>query len=554
MELIGERGGPKSAGPGGDLDVHLLLEALPAAAYTCDAEGFITYFNKRAVQAWGREPKLNDPSDRYCGSFRLSTPDGSWVPHDQCWMALCLHDRKPYDGNEIVVERPDGSRLLVETHVTPYFDEQGGLLGAVNIVLDITDKQRAKDQLAADLAAMQRLHEISTHLVRQDDLHTLLQEILDGAIEITRADLGDVQLLDRAGGVLKIVAQRGFEQEFLDYFSSVHDGMAACGAAMKSRRRVVVDDVANDPIFKGTPAGEVMVRAGALAVQSTPLIESSGELVGMLSTHYRSPHRPDERDLQRLDLLARQAADLIERASAENELKQAHRRKDEFLATLAHELRNPLAPIRNAVELFRIKEPPDRDLLDARDIIERQVVQLTRLVDDLLDVSRITSGKITLQRERVTLAAVVADAVESSRPLIEEAAHTLTVTLPPEPVYLDGDAIRLVQVFSNLLTNAAKYTERGGQIWLTAERRSGEAVVSVSDTGIGIDATHLPRIFEMFSQVATALERSQGGLGIGLSLVRGLVELHGGSVEARSGGVGMGSEFIVRLPTATESR
>jgi signal transduction histidine kinase len=254
-----------------------------------------------------------------------------------------------------------------------------------------------------------------------------------------------------------------------------------------------------------------MVRAGALAVQSTPLIDSFGGLIGVLSTHYRAKHRPDGRDLQRLDLLARQAADLIERASAENALKDAHRRKDEFLATLAHELRNPLAPIRNAVELLRIMNPPDPELRDARDIIERQVRQMTRLVDDLLDVSRITSGKINLQRERVTLRTVLTDAVESSRPLIDASEHKLTVTLPPEPVYLEGDAIRLVQVFSNLLTNAAKYTDNGGHIWLTAERQNGEAVVTVGDTGIGIDAVHLPRIFEMFSQVTPALERSQGG-------------------------------------------
>lgn len=173
---------------------------------------------------------------------------------------------------------------------------------------------------------------------------------------------------------------------------------------------------------------------------------------------------------------------------------------------------------------------------------------MTRLVDDLLDVSRITSGKIRLQKARISLKTVVTDAVESSRPFIEASGHKFTVTLPPTPIYLEGDATRLVQVFSNLLTNAAKYTEKGGRIWLAAELGNGDAVVSVGDTGIGIDPVHLPRIFEMFAQVAPALERSQGGLGIGLSLVRGLVELHNGSVEAQSGGIGMGSEFIVRLP------
>jgi CheY-like chemotaxis protein len=192
--------------------------------------------------------------------------------------------------------------------------------------------------------------------------------------------------------------------------------------------------------------------------------------------------------------------------------------------------------------------PAEPDLQDARDIIERQVRHLARLVDDLLDVSRITRGRITLQKERLALGVVLTNAVESSRPVIEAAGHHLTVELPPEPLHVEGDLTRLAQVFGNLLVNAAKYTDRGGRIWLTARREGSDVVVSVRDTGIGIPADHLPRLFEMFSQVAPALERSQGGLGIGLALVKGLVELHAGSVTARSDGPGHGSEFIVRLP------
>jgi len=377
MRVIDTRSGPAPAGSSDGFDVRRLLEGLPLAAYMCDADGFITFFNRRAAQAWGREPKIHDPADRYCGSWRMWSPDGSPVPHAQCWMARCLRERKVFDGEEIVVERPDGSRLLVEVHATPFFDDHGALNGAVNIVLDITDRKRA-----------------------------------------------------------------------------------------------------------------------------------------------------------------------------ETALKETHRRKDEFLATLAHELRNPLAPIRNAVELLRIRNLTEQERQEARDIIERQLCQMSRLVDDLLDASRITTGKIRLQKTPVSLATVVSDAVELSRHLIDASEHELTITLPPGTVELDGDAIRLVQVFSNLLTNAAKYTPQGGQILLTAELQDGEAVVSVRDTGIGIDAQHLPHVFEMFSQVAPALERSQGGLGIGLSLVRGLVELHGGSIEPRSAGVGKGSEFIVRLSLA----
>jgi CheY-like chemotaxis protein/nitrogen-specific signal transduction histidine kinase len=245
--------------------------------------------------------------------------------------------------------------------------------------------------------------------------------------------------------------------------------------------------------------------------------------------------------------------DIQDQKELHHRLREADRRKDEFLATLAHELRNPLAPIRNAVQILKLANPPDPELYHARDMIDRQVRQMTRLVDDLLDVSRITQGKVQLRREPIELADVVRSAVEATRPLIEASAHELTVALPPDPLNLDADPARLAQVIANLLSNAAKYTEKGGHIWLTAavasrERERPEAVVSVRDTGIGIAAEHLPRVFEMFSQMAPALERSQGGLGIGLALVRGLVELHGGRVEAHSDGPGHGSEFVVRLP------
>jgi PAS domain S-box-containing protein len=244
------------------------------------------------------------------------------------------------------------------------------------------------------------------------------------------------------------------------------------------------------------------------------------------------------------------AEDVTEKKRAEEALKEADRRKDEFLATLAHELRNPLAPIRNALQILRLAGTNGQAAEQARGMMERQLKQMVRLIDDLLDVSRITRGKLALRRERVELAAVVQSAIETARPLLETAGHELTVALPPEPVPLDADPTRLAQVFANLLTNAAKFTDRGGRIRLAAERQGGKVVVSVRDNGVGIPAESLPRLFEMFSQVAPALERSQGGLGIGLALVKGLAEMHGGSVTARSQGPGQGSEFIVRLPVA----
>jgi signal transduction histidine kinase/ActR/RegA family two-component response regulator len=240
--------------------------------------------------------------------------------------------------------------------------------------------------------------------------------------------------------------------------------------------------------------------------------------------------------------------DITELKEGQRALKEADRRKDEFLATLTHELRNPLAPLRNALELLQRSEGDAAVNQQARSMMGRQLDQMVRLIDDLLDMSRISQGKVQLRKERVELKAVIQSGVDAVQPLVQAQSHELTVTLPTEPIYLHADSTRLGQIISNLLNNAAKYTEKGGHIWLTAERQGNEAVVSVRDTGIGIAAENLPHIFEMFSQVAPALERSQGGLGIGLSLVRGLVEVHGGKVEARSAGIGMGSEFVVRLP------
>lgn len=238
------------------------------------------------------------------------------------------------------------------------------------------------------------------------------------------------------------------------------------------------------------------------------------------------------------------------RRAAEAELLAANKRKDQFVAAVAHELRNPLAPIRNALQIIQEAGSDPAMVERARGMMQRQVDQMVRIVADLMDVGRVGQGKLDLHRERVELSTVVQSAIEMSTPLVEAAGHKLTVSLPSEPIWLDADSARLIQVFSNLLTNAAKYTERGGQISLAAERQEKNVIVRVRDTGIGIPAESLPTIFEMFSQVEDGANRRQGGLGIGLALVRRLVRLHGGSVEAHSAGRGKGSEFVVRLPLA----
>ena len=240
--------------------------------------------------------------------------------------------------------------------------------------------------------------------------------------------------------------------------------------------------------------------------------------------------------------------DITERRAAERRLHENDRRKDEFLAMLAHELRNPLAPIRNAAYTLTLLGQPDERLRWVSGVIERQVGLITRLVDDLLDVSRITSGKVTLQRERVPVAAVIAQAVETARPAAESRHENLAVEVADDAGVVDGDSARLVQAVGNLLDNAIKYSEDGGQVRLTARADAQEVVIVVRDEGVGIDAELLPHVFDLFIQADRSLERRQGGLGIGLTLVRRLVEMHGGRVEVASEGAGRGSEFTIRLP------
>jgi PAS domain S-box-containing protein len=243
--------------------------------------------------------------------------------------------------------------------------------------------------------------------------------------------------------------------------------------------------------------------------------------------------------------------DITERKHAEEDLREADRRKDEFLATLAHELRNPLAPIRNSLHIFRMAGIQDPTALRVTDMMERQVQHMVRMVDDLLEVSRISRGKIELRKERVDLAGILRNAVETSLPLIEAGSHRLTVDMPEVPLILDADPVRLSQVFANLLNNSAKYTPPGGRIGVQVTVEQGTAIICVSDNGEGIPAQMLSRVFNMFTQVNTG-SRAQGGLGIGLTLARTLVHLHGGSIEAKSPGQGQGCEFLVRLPLAAE--
>ena len=365
--------------------------------------------------------------------------------------------------------------------------------------------------------------------------------------------MGTIQLRDLRAGRLEIAVHRGFGAEFLEVFGSVPDDTAACGLSMASGQRLVVDDVAEDALLAGSEARAVLLRAGARALQATPLRRRSGELIGLLSTHHHRPRHPEERELQLLDVLARLAADYIERARAERatdeaqaRLQAADRAKDAFLAMLGHELRNPLGAAAGALRVLDLAEDSPESMARARAVIDRQVQHLSRLVDDLLDVSRVTTGKVLLARQPLDLAGLVAGAMSTWRAAGRFDRHHVSAQLAA--VWVDGDATRLEQVLDNLVGNALKYTPAGGNVTVRVGPDGVDAVLEVTDTGTGIAPAVIDKVFDLFVQGDGGLDRAQGGLGIGLTLVKALTALHGGAVDVRSDGAGKGSLVTVRLP------
>ncbi len=369
--------------------------------------------------------------------------------------------------------------------------------------------------------------------------------IKDGWVLLTQRIVENDEVL---GSVF--ISSRYEPLERLKDYLSILGGVMLAAASIAVLLSLRLQRTVTQPILDiASVAREVMAqRDFSLRAPTT-----SGDEIGTLSVAFNGMLSEVENRATALEESNRTLEhEMHERLEAEQALIEADRRKDEFLATLAHELRNPLAPLRTGLDILRVQADPAL-AEKARDMMERQLRQMVRLVDDLLDVSRITTGKLAIHRHRIELQAVIRNALETAQPFIVAHRQTLEVKLPPEPLYLDGDATRLAQVFYNLLNNAAKYSEPGGHITLSAEADGGTVAVTVADGGIGISATMLPKIFDMFTQADHTLERTQAGLGVGLSLARSLVELHGGSIESFSDGPGRGSRFVVRLPRAGSS-
>ena len=405
--------------------------------------------------------------------------------------------------------RSDGRPVEVSLTISPIRDADGRVVGASKIARDISDRKRTEARLRS---ADDRLR-----------------------LALDSAELGAWHI-DPTSNVL--TTDRRFRLIFHGTTAPITYEQAFAAIHPEDRQRI-----------------RDSVAAATRAVDPAPYAEEYRVIHPDGSIHWvfgkgRANFEPSE-TAPRLVSFDGTVADVTERRQMENDLRtyaatlaDTDRRKTEFLATLAHELRNPLAPIRNAVQVMKLSREPetiDRSL----SLMERQLEQMVRLVDDLMDVSRISHGQIELRKGRRDLAAVLHSAIETTRPLIEKMEHALTVTLPKKPLVVEADFTRLAQAFVNLLNNAAKYNNRGGVIELSAKREGNQATVSVKDSGIGIAADQLTHVFEMFTQVDRSLERSQGGLGIGLTLVKRLIEMHGGIVSARSEGLGKGSEFVV---------
>jgi signal transduction histidine kinase/CheY-like chemotaxis protein len=431
--------------------------------------------------------------------------------------------------------------------------------------LDLMRAQHNHSQAALreESRLLEILNQTGQSIASQLEIEKLLQTVTDAATELTGAKFGAFfyNRVNEDGEDYLLYTLSGAPREAFEKFGHPRP-TAIFAPTFRGGAPVRSDDITRDPRYgsmgpyHGMPPGHLPVRSYlAAAVKSR-----SGEVFGGMFFGHPEPGKFTARSERLVVGMAAQAAiaidnarlyeaaqrELAKRQRAEEALRENDRRKDEFLATLAHELRNPLAPIRQAAQITSTANADESQKAWAHDVITRQVQNMSLLLEDLLDISRITRGTLELRKRHATLAHIIESAVETARPAIDAKRHRLDVVLPAENLELDVDPLRLSQVLSNLLTNAAKYTDPEGKVHLHAATRDGEVVIRVSDDGIGIAADALPRIFTMFSQVASS--RSGGGLGIGLALSRGLVEMHGGQLTAQSAGLGHGSEFIVRLP------
>jgi len=461
-----------------------------------------------------------------------------------------LRSGKPFRAQSLSVRLGNGtSDRVLDLVFQPILDDQGTPVGVCGQGIDITHKTEVQAQLRriAQLQAFQlALADRIRTLDAPEDIVSTASEMLGTELDIARVQFSEV---DNDSGMFFVrrdwvhpahgLPSSAGQRRRLDEFGPESAGL------LRDARLVQANDVRTHPLT--SPHADAFARYGVRSVLALPLVKA-GRLTAILSLHHVEPRSWSEEDIEKARDTAERTWAALEKAKAQAELREANRRKDEFLAMLAHELRNPLAPISAAAQLMELGRLDPARLKHTSQVISRQVKHMTGLVDDLLDVSRVTRGLVALDLVPQDIKSIVHNATEQVRPLMEAQKHRLITELPAAPAHVMGDAKRLVQILTNLLNNAAKYTPAGGEIHLSVTIEGDEVVTRVKDNGIGIAPELQPRVFELFVQAERTLDRSQGGLGLGLALVKSLVELHGGTVSCRSDGQDLGTCFTVRLP------
>jgi PAS domain S-box-containing protein len=535
-----------------------VVQSSDDAIVTKTLEGIITSWNPGAERIFG-----------YRAQEVIGRPVTLLIPADHLDEEPGILERlrkgERIDHYSTVRRRKDGTLIDVSLTVSPIKDASGRIVGASKIARDISAHKRAEEALREQNKVLELLEATGRSIASQLDLKSILQTVTDTATQLSGARFGAFfyNVTNEQGESYLLYTLSGAPREAFDKFGLPRN-TPVFRPTFVGEGIVRSPDITKDPRYgtmaphNGMPPGHLPVRS-YLAV---PVISRAGEVLGGLFFGHPEPNVFTDRAERIVSGVAVQAAiamdnarlyeaaqrEISRRERAEAALRETDERKDQFLATLAHELRNPLAPIRQAAMISKAAGATDAQKRWSHDVISRQVHHMSLLLDDLLDISRITRGTLDLRMEMTDLAAIIDAAIETARPSIDAKRHTFSAELPPEPIHFAADPLRLAQVLSNLLTNAAKYTDAGGSIKLRASADEETVTVEVIDTGIGLAPDTVAQVFTMFSQVKSGEDRSEGGLGIGLALSRGLIDLHGGSIEARSAGVGLGSEFVVKLP------
>ena len=483
--------------------------------------------------------------------------NGQEVTPEQLPMQLAAREGKAVRGAEFDVIHADGRTVRLLEYAAPLFDEQQQPRGSVGIFVDITDRKKTEEQNARLLdEVLHKSRQLEVLSRGTKDVNTVLDP---GAIMRTLVSTA-MELVGALGGCagLMIDGEMVFHEYNdqgrlipIDIVFRDEDKHGIPSWVMRHGTHYLTNDAERDDVIRP----DLREHFGIYNAVNMPVLSRQGELLGCFELHNTRDRRPfTTLDLAYLQGLAASAAVALDNAGLLERVRQADRRKDEFLAMLAHELRNPLAPMRNALELLRLRGNDPQISLSSRQVMDRQLRHMTRLIDDLLDVSRITRGRIELRCEQLDLAQLVRHSVEGHRPAAEAASLSLNLHVPQIPVWVHGDETRLAQIMDNLLGNSIKFSEAGGQleVHLVHDRYRNDAAITVCDTGIGIAPQDLEHVFDSFSQADRSLDRKRGGLGLGLALVKGLAELHGGSISAASSGIGTGSTFTLHLPTLPE--